>query len=112
MSSWIHHKHEQLSQANRVELYMRPFFQWLDRSLENLFTHGLRKVRFDCDSYPVPFNGIRLPLTKSALILAHSHIFNVLDFFQEIIHLLICGSVAQFRPLGRVRFSRFCLCFS
>ncbi|TPP66604.1 CHY zinc finger protein [Fasciola gigantica] len=52
MSSWIHYKHQQLSQANRMELYMRPFFQWLDRNLENLFTQGLRKYKAQLTGEP------------------------------------------------------------
>ncbi|VDP84473.1 unnamed protein product [Echinostoma caproni] len=45
MGSWIRYKHQQFTRMNRVELYMRSFFQWLDRNLENLFTQGLRKYK-------------------------------------------------------------------
>ncbi|KAF5394076.1 hypothetical protein PHET_12271 [Paragonimus heterotremus] len=43
VESWIASKHKELSQTDRKGLYLRLFFRWLDRNLEDLFTEALRK---------------------------------------------------------------------
>ncbi|TGZ59003.1 hypothetical protein CRM22_009310 [Opisthorchis felineus] len=45
ISSWISCQHKRNQLENMAELYLQQFFRWLDRSLEHLFTGGLRKYK-------------------------------------------------------------------
>ncbi|CAH8571554.1 unnamed protein product [Dicrocoelium dendriticum] len=45
IGSWIANKHRQILDSNLTELYLQPFFRWLDRNLDTLFTRGLHKVK-------------------------------------------------------------------
>ncbi|CAH8488812.1 unnamed protein product [Heterobilharzia americana] len=45
IASWIRYKHQYFERMQRIELYLRPFFLWFDRNLEELFTEGLRKYK-------------------------------------------------------------------
>ncbi|KAL3321022.1 hypothetical protein Ciccas_000300 [Cichlidogyrus casuarinus] len=44
IADWLQDYHSNLVQQGRVELYLRQFFIWFDRSLERLFETGLEKV--------------------------------------------------------------------
>lgn len=47
ISQWIHRKFEENDAANKTELMFRSFLRWFDKSLEDLFVTGLRKVKQD-----------------------------------------------------------------
>lgn len=44
VKTWLTLKHQANSESGKVELVFRPFLRWFDRSMEEHFTLGLRKV--------------------------------------------------------------------
>lgn len=45
INNWLKERHQNNYDAGKVELMFRPFLKWFDRSMEELFTNGLRKVK-------------------------------------------------------------------
>ena len=52
---WLTARFEETKAGGRAELVTRAFLRWLDRSLEDLFTEGLRLVSLSTYQLPVTY---------------------------------------------------------
>ncbi|CAI2723352.1 unnamed protein product [Schistosoma spindalis] len=71
INSWVRRKHQCMERMNRLELYLRPLFLWLDRNLEELFTEGLRKYKAFLENGNLDPDLSSLLIKNSADIISH-----------------------------------------
>jgi hypothetical protein len=51
MIEWVENRFKEKKEGGKVELVFRPFLRWLDKSLEDLFTEGLKHVSIVTPTY-------------------------------------------------------------